>query len=920
VLRLFFTFLLFQAVTSLNAAQNPRAEHGVIDLSHYNDSAPLKLDGAWLFKWKKFDSNILNDPQSSIIEVPGNWSKYSGAKFGQNIGFCTYGLRIRLPKSSHDWALLIPTINSAYRLYVDGELVSQSGIPTENISMVPSAKPHSIHISGKGKEVQLVLQVSNYHFISGGIWTSILFGSSEVIEREQKKEFLISAFLMGSLIIMGLYHLALFFFWKKDKSPLYFGIVCISLGLRESFGGPAFFYSLFPEINYAFSLKLLYSCFPIGMLFFILFFCSIYIKHSRLVRNVGRVLCVAFLLLIVCTPNTVFGLFLPLMSLVFILEIGHLLFLSIKGRQIPRIQNMLLLVGITVLILCVINDLLFDSGVVQTYFLLPFGFFIFTLCQAILLAIRFSNAFQTSERLSLALIRTEELKKIEEFKNRFFANITHEFRTPLSLIIGPIERLVKEENTTPFVKNTLKTVHRNAFNLLRLINQLLDIAKIESGNMKVAKTRGDFNVFFSQLLDGFKFNADDKGIELNLIPIDTTQDYIFDSEKFEKIGYNLLSNAIKFTNTGGSITLKLSMDGMKLNLEVIDTGIGIEEIQLNDIFERFAQVDSPASKGGTGIGLSLVKELIILLGGQITVNSKIGKGTHFLVTLPFEAIDYNTATLTPAIHTPESTYTFFGSSPIESTRDLHCILLVEDNEELLAFNEEILSGLYKVITARNGAEAWKVCNEELPDLVISDVMMPEMDGIELCKAIKSNTATDHIGVILLTAKAGIESKIEGLANKANDYLTKPFHLEELILRIQNFLDYQQLLRNASRNDLTDSNPAFTIEKNNPFLVKLYDEIDKNLDNSNLSVDELASTLAVSTRTLNRKLTSLIGLSAIEIIKNFRLKKALELLASGHNVTETGYMVGFESPSYFGQCFKETFSITPSAYRQKNNFN
>jgi CheY-like chemotaxis protein len=367
----------------------------------------------------------------------------------------------------------------------------------------------------------------------------------------------------------------------------------------------------------------------------------------------------------------------------------------------------------------------------------------------------------------------------------------------------------------------------------------------------------------------------------------------------------------------------------KALITIQDTGIGIPAQKLPHIFDRFYQVDNSHTRafGGTGIGLSLVKELIELLNGQIKVNSEPGTGTTFTLELPIRKAE-NCSDVpkaeTIAISAPSCDLNELevNSSkahyPSILSPEAPLLLLIDDNADLREFIAGELSGTYRVLTAVNGEEGWKMAQQELPEVIISDVMMPVLDGYALTKRIKTNPLTNHIAIMLLTAKAAQESKIVGLEQGADDYLTKPFHLQELKLRLRNLLDHQQKSRQHYQQLLTTPQQGLPTEiVENKFLQMLYQAIEKQLDNSGFDVDSLAEAAAMSRRTLYRKLGTLTGLTPNEVIRNYRLLRATQLLQAGHSVSQIAYQVGFESPSYFGQCFKEKYQITPSEYLQQH---
>ncbi|QJW88486.1 response regulator [Spirosoma taeanense] len=530
-----------------------------------------------------------------------------------------------------------------------------------------------------------------------------------------------------------------------------------------------------------------------------------------------------------------------------------------------------------------------------------------------------------------------ELRAIDEMKMRFFANITHEFRTPLSLIVAPVDKLLTANDLpTPYL-HSLSIVRQNAQHMLQLINQLLDIAKLEAGAMTIVNKPGDLGGFVSQIVEVFRPSAEIKNIDLTYRADLLSSNYLFDADKWEKILYNLLSNAVKFTETGCvAINLTEIPDSLPavgsaqsealIRLTVRDTGIGIAADKRERIFNRFYQVDSARTRAyeGTGIGLALVKELTERLGGTITVESPPAgeidtSGTCFNLILPVQVlvapVDRSLVAPKRIILTPVPDSVVVPSPPQSDETPL--ILVVEDNHQLREFIIAELTPTYRVRSAANGEEGWDLVQQELPDVVISDVMMQEMDGYDLTKQIKSHPETDHIAVILLTAKSEHDDVIAGLRYGADDYIIKPFNLDEVHLRLSNLINRQQKLRDQYSRQLTqpdDSSLLDTVQ--NPFLRQVYTLIERHLDQSALTVEWMAEELSISRKTLYRKVHTLTHLAPNELIRQYRLRKAAQLLRAGHNASETAYMVGFETPSHFTSVFKEFYKKTPSEFALK----
>lgn len=526
----------------------------------------------------------------------------------------------------------------------------------------------------------------------------------------------------------------------------------------------------------------------------------------------------------------------------------------------------------------------------------------------------------------------EQLKTIDELKSRFFANITHEFRTPLTLIISPVEKLLLENR---FDRPALTLVRRNAGKLLRLINQLLDLSKLEGNYMGVSPMQGDVHAFVDAVVASFRQLASQKGATLTYIAGDALRrDEVFDADKWEKILSNLLSNALKFTPAGGHVTMTATpvftagaMAGVQF--ELVDSGIGIAPEDLPHIFDRFYQVDTSSTRayGGTGIGLALAHELIELLGGTISVESAVGVGTTFRLTLPVQPV--STAISSPSLSEWAVEPQFVeplptaGLEPVaRSEREdypVPRILIVEDNDELREFLVSELKASYHILQAADGHEGWELTQTELPDVVLTDVMMPRMDGYELTRLVKQNAATDHIAVVLLTAKAAQQSRIEGLQQGADDYLTKPFSIAELHLRIRNLITRQHKLGEYYRQQfalptaVSVEPEATKVTVTDPFLTRIYGLLDGHLDDSTINVDWLADQMAMNRKTLYRKVQSLIQLPPADLIRQYRLRKAAELLRSGRNVSETADLTGFSTPSHFATVFREAYQQTPTEF-------
>jgi signal transduction histidine kinase/DNA-binding response OmpR family regulator len=528
---------------------------------------------------------------------------------------------------------------------------------------------------------------------------------------------------------------------------------------------------------------------------------------------------------------------------------------------------------------------------------------------------------EQSEELRL---NAEQLKELDKLKSNFFINISHEFRTPLSLILGPLEKAIQEKELAKIRFAELERMHRNASRLQQLINQLLDLAKLESGGMKLNITQSDFLYFLRVVVSSFESLADARNIQFSVdIP---TGSYLtfFDVDKLETVLYNLLSNAFKFTPDGGRISLTVvpvEIDHF-MSISIADSGPGISEPDLKKIFDRFYQVDSSSSREfeGSGIGLSLVKELVHLMDGTIEVQSILGQGATFTVRLPLKHLPQNSdQVLTgPEMHfqSDEPRGDNLPAFDGNNLTDRPLVLVVEDNADMRAFLSETLEDEYRVELAENGKDALIKALDLVPDIIISDMMMPVMDGFTLCAEIRSDERTSHIPFVLLTARSTIESKLEGLELGADEYIVKPFNSKELRVRVKNLLEQRKQLRKSFGREVTVQPKNISITSvDERFLNHAIEVMEAHLSNEQFSVERFAEEMGMSRKNLLRKIKGLTDQSVNEFIRNFRLKRAAQLLsANAASISEIAYKVGFNNLSYFSKCFKELFGVAPNEYK------
>lgn len=514
--------------------------------------------------------------------------------------------------------------------------------------------------------------------------------------------------------------------------------------------------------------------------------------------------------------------------------------------------------------------------------------------------------------------QTRQLKELDMLKSRFFANISHEFRTPLTLILGPLEdRLMKDQEGTG---EEDRMMHRNAQRLLRLVNQLLDLSRLESGSMQLVPEKGELAAFFRAVIAAFDSLAQQQQIEFDVQTPNREWKTGYDRDKLEKILYNLLSNAFKFTPTGGSVSVQIEFEETQglYSIRVHNTGSWIPIDQQSLIFDRFYQLGADSHQG-TGIGLALVKELVNLQGGTIGVKSDAVSGTEFQLQLPVLEVGTNPVrelpdSTVPAEAPPLTLQTVPPDAPATDT-SLPEILLVEDNADVRTYLRGRIDSDYQIREAVDGVEGVEMAREHVPDLIITDLMMPRMDGVDLCRKLKTDERTSHIPIILLTAKANIESRIEGLETGADDYLTKPFHQQELLTRVRNLIQQRKLLRERFRKELILQPREMALTSlDERFLDRVVTLVENHLEDPDFSVKAFREALGMSKTQVHRKLTALTDQAPGEFIRTYRLKRAAQLLAAHHeNVSQIAFSVGFNNLSYFAKCFKEQFGVSPSQY-------
>ncbi|MDF2191616.1 hybrid sensor histidine kinase/response regulator transcription factor [Paraflavitalea sp. CAU 1676] len=530
----------------------------------------------------------------------------------------------------------------------------------------------------------------------------------------------------------------------------------------------------------------------------------------------------------------------------------------------------------------------------------------------------------------------QEAKRIQELdrlKIRFLTNLSHDFRTPISLIMGPVDQLIVQEQTENRL-DKLSMIKRNARRLLNLVNQLLDFRRMEEHELSLQLSQGDLVNFLKEVTDAFMDFAERKHIHFLFHSNKPAFHAFFDHDKMERILFNLLANAFKFTLEGGNVRVELQVldkpadpQHQWVSIQVKDSGIGIAKDKQEQIFERFFQTNSSTAilNQGTGIGLSITREFIKLQGGTIAVDSEPGQGATFTIELPLQTVvpipEAEPALLphiTPAVQeeAPLNTITTTtGNAPLLNPADLPLLLLVEDNEDFRFYLKDNLCNSYKVIEAVNGKEGWQKALAHHPQLIVSDITMPEMDGIQLVQKLKADKRTNHIPVILLTALTAEEQQLAGLETGANDYITKPFNVELLHAKIRNLLLLNNTLKSTYSKQIKVMSPEIGVQSaDEQLLQKIVHYLEENLTNPQVSVENLSKEVGMSRSSLYSKLLELTGQTPVEYIRSYRLDKAAALMEkSDRSIAEIAYLVGFSTPNYFAKSFKTKFNMLPSEF-------
>ncbi len=828
---------------------------------------------------------------------------------------------------------------------------SGSGSPFHERDYPHKIDPSIIWIKAQAKDsLNLWVKLTMAEKISGKI--KLELADYRIIKQQRPANFYFSAHHALNGIGIALLFIALaLYLWFRD--PIYWWFMLVQFSLFSSFYFGEFnnetYLLIFREHPRSFVIitTLIYALRTV----FILQFGRVYIGTKIKFPKIDFCLFIGISILSLITIFGVLSRIYPgnlgdfwfsfrqnALGLNFLFVISILLYLIFSKDKLARVfSSGIMITFITVLIQLIIVNRYGDPDKSHTT-LLNHGFIILT--TTAILAYRFVNITQEKRRAEkermksdLEKIKQEQLAKqkskeaarleeLDKIKNNFFSNITHEFRTPLTLIIEPLNQVLNQPEK-PW-RNKVQLAKNNSQKLLQLINQLLDVSKLEDNKMSLELKRGNILDVVQPLFESFAILAKEKKIELTYQNKIKTHFFDFDQDKIEKIITNLASNAIKFTGQDGHINIEIkeALENGKSNfiLTVKDNGIGIPEKDQAHIFDRFYQADGSNTRKyqGTGIGLSLCKELVELMDGTLGFESELGKGSRFEAKIPMRFGLKEEKTSLPTENNPIVLSQNISSSTSELDLEKSNIaLVIEDNDELRAFIKSSIENHYQVIEASNGREGLEKAMEFIPNIIISDVMMPEMNGFEVCEKTKTDEKTAHIPVILLTAKTAMDSRIQGLEFGADAYMNKPFNTKELLIWMKNLIEVRELLQKKYSQQIegtigSDNSPKLGISSfDEQFLQKIRDFVLERLGEEEFSIEDIAKEMTMSRTQLFRKTKALLNQSPSEFLRNIRLKEARQLLLDKKgNISEIAYQVGFSSQKYFSTKFKEKYGISP----------
>lgn len=839
--RCFSILLIFIPVgifLSLNCAHSlekraPKLKWGVLDLRgwEFERDGFIHLSGQSEFYWNRlytpgnFQSGKVD---RDYIKIPQSWNRHLEDYFA-NQGFATYRFKILVDPGKTSFAFKMPLTGSAYNLFVDGKLLASNGVVGKTAeTAVPEWRPQIVEFPIMDNQVEVIIQVSNYHFMRGGIWKKVYFGTAKQLKQYKEKRQISDFLLIGAILIIGLYHLCISFY-RKDKSFLFFGLLCLFIAIRIPFISERYILQLFPDLSWEVLLKISHSIIYFISTFLALCVCEFFSKEiPKKVSYITTAIALSFTIFTVSTPSEIhswFHVVFQCLAICIFLYLWHPLILSLKRKREGSIAYLASWSAITITAL---NDVFYDNEIIKTGYYLSFGLLIFIFFQSILLSKRFSNALDKAEKLSKKLKaqskelekKNEKLLQIDKLKDEFLANTSHELRTPLHGIVGIAETLRDDIANGVIDKsgNDLELIIQDGKRLSNLVNDILDFSNLNQGHpvlqLKTVDVRqlihtilGLHTPFLQSKRLSFKTAIDEK------LPFAEA-----DENRLQQVINNLLGNAIKFSDAETVIKISASREKNKLKISISDTGAGIPRDRYDLIFEPFTQGDGSVTRKyeGAGLGLSIAKKLVNLQGGKLTFESIEGVGTTFHFTIPiasnqekkpesaFDDTEQSKRLSSEFDLKQKEIFETLNNSVTEHNACLPKlaqpeILIVDDdisNLQLL-FNQ-LKNSNYKLKLVHTGELALEYVETSTPDLVLLDLIMPRISGYDVCKKIRDKFNKNTLPVIILTARNQIEDVRKSL-HFANDFLSKPFRKEELIARVNNLLEIKYAGMHSKEN-------------------------------------------------------------------------------------------------------------------------
>lgn len=803
--------------------KQPRIMQGVLDLTQWDlqDHGEIKLNGEWSFYWQELHTSedfqlSSAGPSAQYVEVPNVWNTYERAGLplpGQ--GYATYRLQVWTAGQAEPLALKIPTISTSYKVMIDGKTLATGGkVAASKEQSEASYSPQTVVFQPAGPTFEIIVQVSNFLYARGGIWNALMLGTQDQMTDVNRKEIAVDMIILGSILMMGIYHIMVYLLRRDNRSTLYFGLICLLVVIRILSMKEIFITYLFPDIQLRFLIFNEYMTYYGGMTLTTLFLCELYPEEfsKKIVRLLVAVGCV-FMLTVIVLPVELYTQWINVFHAFVLLMFPYYCFGIVLAVYRKRSGAILQITGAAILMVTMAHDILFLQDPYMYYWfgklLFPYGMFALIFIEATELARRFSHAFRTIEEMS------EKLLSLDQLKDEFLANTSHELRTPIHGILNLSQSVLDTASTrlSAMEKGNINTIVSVSRRLANLVNDILDFSKLKNGDIVLRRSAVELRPLIHVVMEMFLHLAGDKKVSfVNRVPAEAPS-VNADEDRLAQIMYNLIGNALKFTQQG-EISATARDNGGWLEISVHDTGIGIPAHHLESIFEPFDQADHsiPMEYGGTGLGLSITKRLVELHGGTIKVRSEIGKGSTFTVTLPVAGDihhgdrDCHTAvTEWPRGLSELASGADIGSPALApAIEDREYAILVADDDPV---NRHVLTTLLTsdnctIIAVSNGMEALQELKRHRRiDLAVIDLMMPGLSGYEVCRAIREHYTLSELPVLLLTARSRSEDMLAAFEAGVNDFLSKPVESGELKARVRTLLNMKTSVSELVRSEM-----------------------------------------------------------------------------------------------------------------------